>query len=183
MRGALAFVCLSAALIACSRSGHQEGGPPPADPVVGATAVTKAVLVELRAIGNVQPSNTVTVRARVGGILAAVHFKEGQDVEVGQLLFTLDRGPLEADLRQAQANVAKDLAQWENARKDAQRYAELARQGFVAQQQADQRGRAAHQGPRERCVLRNTQHRRQGSSFPPTLALARLPAPKYPRDQ
>jgi multidrug efflux system membrane fusion protein len=79
----------------------------------------------------------------VGGILAGVHFKEGQDVEAGQLLFTLDRGPLEADLRQAQANLAKDLAQLENARKDAQRYAELARQGFVAQQQADQARTAA----------------------------------------
>jgi multidrug efflux system membrane fusion protein len=144
MRRTVAFVCLATVLAACSRSGEPQGGrPPPPVPVVVATVVLKAVPVELRAIGNVMPSNTVTVRARIGGVLAGVHFKEGQDVEEGQLLFTLDRAPLEAELRQARANLAKDLAQWENARKDAQRYADLARQGFVAQQQADQARTAA----------------------------------------
>jgi membrane fusion protein, multidrug efflux system len=109
MRGMLALVCLATVLAACSRSGEQQGGrAPPPVPVVVATVVQKAVPVELRVIGNVMPSNTVTVRARVGGVLAGVHFKEGQDVEEGQRLFTLDRGPLEAELRQAQANLAKD---------------------------------------------------------------------------
>jgi multidrug efflux system membrane fusion protein len=99
--------------------------------------------VELRAIGTVQASNTVTVRARVGGILARVHFREGQDVKEGDVLFTLDRGPLEAELKQAQANLSRSQAQLDNARKDAERYAELARQGFVARQQADQAQTAA----------------------------------------
>jgi multidrug efflux system membrane fusion protein len=99
--------------------------------------------VELHAIGTVQASNTVTVRARVQGIVARVHFREGEDVKEGAILFTLDRGPLEAELRQAQANLARDQAQLDNARKDAERYAELARQGFVAQQQADQTQAAA----------------------------------------
>jgi multidrug efflux system membrane fusion protein len=85
----------------------------------------------------------VTVRARVGGILARIHFREGQDVKQGDLLFTLERGPLEAELRQALANLAKSQAQLENARKDAKRYVELARRGFVAQQQADQAETAA----------------------------------------
>jgi multidrug efflux system membrane fusion protein len=79
----------------------------------------------------------------VGGILAQVHFREGHDVKEGDVLFTLDRGPLEAELRQAQANLARSQAQLNNARKDAQRYAELARQGFVSQQQADQAEAAA----------------------------------------
>jgi multidrug efflux system membrane fusion protein len=108
-----------------------------------ATAVQKPMPVELRAIGTVQPSNTVTVRARVQGIVARVHFREGEDVKEGAVLFSLDRGPLEADLRQVQANLTRDQAQLNNALKDAQRYAELARQGFVAQQQADQTEAAA----------------------------------------
>src|SRR5262249_25998295 len=144
MRRAGVLVCLAIALAACSRSAEQgAGGASPPVPVVVATVVRKAVPVELRAIGNVMPSNTVSVRARVGGVLDGIHFREGQDVEEGQLLFTLDRGPLEAELRQAEANLAKDQAQWANAQKDAQRYDELVRQGFVAQQQADQARTAA----------------------------------------
>jgi multidrug efflux system membrane fusion protein len=130
---------------ACSRADTSKAGgtAPPPVPVTIGTAVQKPVPVQLQAIGNVQPSNTATVRARVGGIVAHVQFREGQDVREGDVLFTLDRAPLEAELRQAQANLARSQAQLNNARKDAQRYAELARQGFVAQQQADQSEAAA----------------------------------------
>jgi multidrug efflux system membrane fusion protein len=143
--GRLSLVLLAAMLVACSRAPESErkGGAPPPVPVVVATAVQKPVPVQLRAIGNVQPSNAVTVRSRVGGILAKIHFKEGEDVREGQLLFTLERGPLEADLRQAEANLARDLAQYQNAQKDAERYAQLARQGFVAQQEYDRLKTAA----------------------------------------
>jgi multidrug efflux system membrane fusion protein len=138
-------VCLPLALVlvtmpglgACSRDSGERSGPPPAVPVTVATVGQKAMPVELRAIGNVQPSQTVTVRSRVGGILAAVHFREGEEVREGQRLFTLDRAPLEAALREAQAALERSRAQLENARKDAARYAELARQGFVAQQEYD----------------------------------------------
>jgi multidrug efflux system membrane fusion protein len=143
--GLLTLLGLALVIAACSRSGSSGSGgtAPPPVPVTVATAVSKPMPVELRAIGTVQPSNSVTVRARVGGILAQVHFREGQDVKEGDVLFTLDGGPLEAELRQAQANLARSQAQLNNARKDAERYTELARQGFVAQQQADQAQTAA----------------------------------------
>ncbi len=102
-----------------------------------AVAEQKAVPVELRAIGTVESSDTVTVRSRVGGVLARVHFQEGQDVKEGQILMTLDQAPLLAELRQAEATLARSRAQLENAQRDAARYAELARQGFVAQQEYD----------------------------------------------
>ncbi|HEV8308926.1 MAG TPA: efflux RND transporter periplasmic adaptor subunit [Methylomirabilota bacterium] len=145
MRRVLAVLCLTAVTVACSRSGEREGrgAAPPPVPVIVATAVQKPMPVQLRAIGNVQPSETVTVRARVGGILAQVRFKEGQDVTEGQLLFTLDRGPLEAAVRQAEASLAKSRAEFENARRDAARYAELAQKGFVAQQEYDRLRTAA----------------------------------------
>jgi multidrug efflux system membrane fusion protein len=129
-------VCLAALAAGCGDA-QQGAGPPPPVPVTVAVVEQKALPVEVRAIGNVQPSETVTVRARVGGILAKVHFREGQQVEEGQLLMTLDRGPLEAALRQAQATLARSRAQLENARRDAARYAELAARGFVAQQEYD----------------------------------------------
>ncbi|MGH7268499.1 MAG: efflux RND transporter periplasmic adaptor subunit, partial [Candidatus Rokuibacteriota bacterium] len=121
---------------ACSRGPEGPAGQP-AVPVSVATAVQKPVPVQLRAIGNAVASTSVTVRARVSGILAGVHFEEGQDVSEGDLLFTLDRAALEAQLREAQADLARSVAQLENARRDAERYAELVRRGFVAQQEYD----------------------------------------------
>jgi multidrug efflux system membrane fusion protein len=133
----LVLVLLAVLAAACSRGDEQQsgGGTPPAVPVTVATAVQKPVPVQLRAIGNVQASETVTVRARAGGIVAEIRFREGQDVEEGQVLFVLDRALLEATRRQAEAALARSRAQLENARKNAERYAELARQGFVAQQE------------------------------------------------
>ena len=67
-----------------------------------------------------------------------VHFKEGQDVSKGALLFTIDPRPYEAALKQAEANLAKDIAQLENAREEVRRYSELVKKGYVAQEQFDQ---------------------------------------------
>jgi len=140
---ALLVVCLAAG--ACSKSGEApapRGGG--AIPVTVAAAQEKSVPVQLRAIGNVQPTESVTVRSRVGGTLQEIHFREGQDVKEGDLLFTIDARPLEAELRQAEANLMKDAAELENARREAARYEELFRKGFVAQSQYDQiRTRAA----------------------------------------
>ncbi|MGH7277661.1 MAG: efflux RND transporter periplasmic adaptor subunit [Candidatus Rokuibacteriota bacterium] len=130
---------LAAALAAsaCSRSEDQARAPAPV-PVTVATVVEKPVPVQVRAIGNVLASNSVTVRSRVGGLLADIHFREGQEVREGELLFTIDRRVLEAELRQARANLAKSQAQLANARTEAERYARLVEQGFVARQQYDQ---------------------------------------------
>lgn len=126
-------------LAACSRSPEsRKAAAPPPVPVTVATVAEQPVPVEIGAIGNVQPLTTVTVRSRVDGVLAQIHFEEGDYVEANGLLFTLDRGPLEAELRQAQANLAKDRAQLTNARREAERYAQLATQGFVSREQADQ---------------------------------------------
>jgi multidrug efflux system membrane fusion protein len=129
---------LIAALGACSRSQEPAAGQGQTIPVTVATAVQKSVPIQVRAIGNVQPSETVTVRSRVGGVLAGVKFKEGQDVRENDPLFILESRPLQADLMQAQANLAKSQAQLDTARKDAARYAELYKRGLVAQAQYEQ---------------------------------------------
>ena len=131
----LAALFLMAALAACSRSPEK---PAPAVPVVVAQAVEKAVPVQVRTIGNVVPTTTVTLRARVGGVLRQIHFAEGETVRQGQKLFTIDRGPLEAEMRQAQANLAKSQAQLTNARREAERYRQLYERGLVAQSQYEQ---------------------------------------------
>src|SRR5215213_1435949 len=146
MRGFLHLSVLSVALIStgCGQSGHAEGaaaGPPaggaPPVPVTLAKVVRKPMPLELTAIGAVEPSSSVAVRAQITGELTSVNFKEGDDVQQGQVLFTLDRRPLEAALKQAEAALTRDQAQLANATAQAQRARELASRGIATREQVD----------------------------------------------
>ena len=66
--------------------------------------------VELNAIGTGQAHSTVSIESQVAGIVSAVHYTQGQFVEKGELLASLDDRPFEAALQLAQANLAKDKA-------------------------------------------------------------------------
>jgi membrane fusion protein, multidrug efflux system len=79
-------------------------------PVTVAMATQKSVPIQVQAIGNVQASSTVAVTPQASGRITGVFFKKGQDVEKGQLLFTLDDRSQQAALQQAQGTLAKDLA-------------------------------------------------------------------------
>jgi multidrug efflux system membrane fusion protein len=107
-------------------------------PVTVATAVLKNVPVQIRAVGNVEPYSTVSIKSQVTGVITQAHFKEGQDVKKGQLLFTIDPRPLEAALKQAEANLARDSAQLNNWREQVKRYAELVQKQYVSREQYDQ---------------------------------------------
>jgi membrane fusion protein, multidrug efflux system len=101
-------------------------------PVSVAQVGLKTVPVRLRAIGNVEPFTTVAVKARIDGQIVAVHFKEGDEVHKGDVLFEIDRRPLEAQLRQAQANLLKDRALLDHANEQDKRYKELLEKKFVS---------------------------------------------------
>ena len=117
-------------------SGRARDGE--AVPVTVATAVQKNVPVQIRAVGNVEPYSTVSIKSQVTGIINQAHFKEGQDVKKGQLLFTIDPRPLEAALKQAEANLARDAAQLNNWREQVKRYRELVDRQYVSKEQYDQ---------------------------------------------
>ena len=104
-------------------------------PVVTAHVEEKAVDIEARAIGSVEPIQKVSIRSQVGGILTKIAFREGEDVREGQLLFEIDSRPLESDLRRAEATLGRDQAQLQNAERQVKRYEELAQRDFVARQQ------------------------------------------------
>ncbi|HEY7788353.1 MAG TPA: efflux RND transporter periplasmic adaptor subunit [Casimicrobiaceae bacterium] len=104
----------------------------PAIPVSVATVTLKTVPVRLRAIGNVEPFTTVAVKARIDNQIVAVHFKEGQEVHKGEILFELDRRPLEAQLAQAQANLLKDRALLDHANEQEKRYKDLLDKKFIS---------------------------------------------------
>ena len=122
----------------------QAAKPIAAAPVRVATVASRTMPVELQAIGNVEAISAVTIKAQISGQLMRVHFKEGDFVKKGQLLFTIDRQPFEAALRQAEGTLAKDEAQALNSKLDAERYQGLGKQGIVSKQQVDAAGAAAN---------------------------------------
>lgn len=107
-------------------------------PVVVVSATQQNMPLQLEAVGVVEAYSTVSIRSQITGTVMQVHFKEGQDVSKGDLLFTLDTRPFEAALKQAEANLAKNTAVLENARQQARRYAELVKKQYVSQEQYDQ---------------------------------------------
>lgn len=132
------FLGLTLFLQSCSKQNPAKQMEKPPVLVAVATVIKKTVPVELRAVGNVEAYSTVGVKAQTGGELIRVHFREGQDVSKGDLLFTIDPRPYEAALKQAEANLAKDTAQMEYAREQADRYEKLVKKGYVAKEQYEQ---------------------------------------------
>ena len=123
-------------------------GPDLAVPVNVAKAVKKTVPIQLSAIGTAEAYSTVSIKGQVNAILQEVHFKQGDFVKKGDLLFTLDARPFQASLAQAQANLARDKAQADLTIVQAERYKKLYDQGISAKEQYDQMqaNAAAQQG-------------------------------------
>src|SRR5215471_6646451 len=134
--GIFALAVLAAAAIVVfqatrnSRADTQKGAPPV--PVTTAPVVVKTVPVRLYAIGNVEPYTTVAVKARVDGQIVSVHFKEGDEVRQGAVLFEIDPRPFAATLKQAQANLLKDKALLDRAVEQDKRYKDLLAKNFIS---------------------------------------------------
>lgn len=128
---------LVALLAACSPGNSKQMGPRPVPVVVG-DAVRKDVPLQVKTIGNVEAYNTVSIKALVGGEVEGVYFREGQDVRKGDLLFKIDPRPYEAALKQAEAALARNLAQAKNAEEQAKRYEILVQKDYVSKDQYDQ---------------------------------------------
>jgi multidrug efflux system membrane fusion protein len=101
------------------------------------TASQADIPVRLTAVGNVESVNSVAIKAQITGTVSQVHFREGQDVVKGQILFTIDPRPYQAALKQAEATLARDLAQAKNADEQARRYEGLIKDGIVTKEQYD----------------------------------------------
>lgn len=107
-------------------------------PVVVEKVVQKDMPVQVQAVGTVEALSSVSVKPQVGGLLLTVHFKEGQSVRKGDLLFTIDPRPYQAELAKAHANLTKNVAQAKTARELATRYENLVKKDYVTREQYDQ---------------------------------------------
>ncbi len=140
----LTMACVS---LASARLLAQPATPPAAGPAAGngvpVTVVKptrRDVPVYLRGLGSVAAFKSVLIRTRVDGTLDRVGFTEGDTVKQGDLLAQIDPRPYQATLDQALAKKASDEATLANARRDLNRYSQLARNQFAAQQQVDSQG-------------------------------------------
>ena len=109
----------------------------PVVPVLAAVARRQDVPVTAEAVGTIQALNTATVRAQVDGRLLEITFREGQDVNAGDVLARIDPRTYQAQYDQAVAKLAQDAAQLANARLDLERYVRLAATNAGSRQQAD----------------------------------------------
>lgn len=138
----ICFTAILAATAACTagpggETAEARGGGPPAVPVTTATVVQKPMPIEIQVIGSVEPYSSVAIRSQITGQLITVNFREGDIVKAGQVLFELDRRPFEAALGQAQANLARDVAQAANAEVQATRFQQLVDRGIAPREQGD----------------------------------------------
>ena len=135
---ALVLTLVIIALAGCSHGPADTFGERDAVPILAAKVVQKTVSDSIRAIGRVEAFSTVDVKSQINGQVMQVHFRQGEDVKQGDLLFTIDPRPFDAALRQAEANLAKDRAQYREAAADERRYAVLLKQNVGSRQQYDQ---------------------------------------------
>jgi membrane fusion protein, multidrug efflux system len=146
LHGYAAFVALSLLGSACSSGSQSPGASPGAEgagrgagrgsgtpvPVLTARAEQKAVPVTVPAVGTVEATSSVQVRAQVTGQLTAVHFTEGRDVRQGDPLLSLDPRPFQVALLQAEAVLARDSATLQNAQAQQSRNDALFQKGLLS---------------------------------------------------
>jgi RND family efflux transporter MFP subunit len=138
--GLAGLVAAVAALAGCGEGQQQTAAPLPA--VTVAKAVQRTVVDQDEYVGRFAAVDSVEIRSRLSGYLAAIHFTDGQMVKKGDLLFTIDRRPFEIVLEQMKANLAQARANLAFTEADLQRGQQLLGNKTITEQAYDQRTQA-----------------------------------------
>jgi len=135
---ALALACF----IASCGERQQQGGAPPPPTVTVAKPIKRTVFDFDEYVGRFTAINSVEVRARVSGYLDKLHFKDGQLVKQGDLLFTIDKRPFQNTLDQARANLVQAQSNVAYTEADYTRGQALVRDKTITDQTFEQRAQA-----------------------------------------
>lgn len=138
----LAAGCLVLTLAACGQNPQQQAGGPPPPAVTVAKPAQRGVVDQDEYVGRFVAIDSVEVRARVSGYLEKVHFRDGQMVKEGDLLFSIDKRPFHNALDQARANLTQAKANLAFAENDLNRGQQLVRDRTITEQTFDQRTQA-----------------------------------------
>ena len=140
-RRAAVVLALATLVVSCGERPQQGGPPPPA--VTVAKPVKQTVVDYDEYVGRFIAVDSVEMRARVSGSLDGVHFKDGQMVKQGDLLFTIDRRPFQNALDQARANLVQAKSNQAFTESDLARGQQLVREKTITEQTFEQRSQAA----------------------------------------
>jgi len=150
---AISQLLLSVVLLTgCANKAAQPAFERPPAAVSVSVAVAQDVPTYIDAIGKTVAREVVSIQPQVSGRITKIHFTDGANVRKGDLLFTIDPRPFEANLRQAEANVSKDLALKKQAEANlaseiakanwgavqVKRYGTLVQQGVVSREQYEE---------------------------------------------
>lgn len=137
----LLFALALSTLVASCGEGQKQAAPPP--PAVTVAKPVKRTVTDFdEYVGRFTAINSVEVRARVSGYLDKVHFKDGQLVKQGDLLFTIDKRPFQNTLDQARANLVQAQSNLAFTESDYTRGQQLVRDKTITDQTFEQRAQA-----------------------------------------
>lgn len=137
-------LALAALLSACGDDQQQtQRRTPPPPSVTVAKPVKRTIVDHDEYVGRFIAVNAVEVRARVSGYLEGVHFKDGQTVKRGDLLFTIDKRPFQNALAQTQATLAQARSNLAYTESDLSRGQQLVKEKTITEQTFEQRSQAA----------------------------------------
>ncbi|HVV62893.1 MAG TPA: efflux RND transporter periplasmic adaptor subunit [Pseudolabrys sp.] len=131
-----------ALLAGCGERQQQQGGAPPPPTVTVAKPVKRTIVDYDEYVGRFVAVDAVEIRARVSGYLDGVHFKDGQIVKQGDLLFTIDKRPFQNTLDQARANLEQAKSNVTYTKADLERGQQLVRDKTITDQTFEQRAQA-----------------------------------------
>lgn len=137
-RSSLALAALAALLPAFAVEALAQGAPP-APPVTVAAPLAKRVTNWDEFTGRFEASEQVEVRARVSGFLDSIHFRDGDLVKAGDLLFTIDQRPYKLAVDAARAEVARAKAQVDLNQNEVERAEALTQNRTITARDIDQR--------------------------------------------
>ena len=134
-------LAIATLVTSCGERQQQAGAPPPPSVTI-AKPIKRTVVDYDEYVGRFTAINAVEIRARVSGYLDKLHFKDGQNVKQGDLLFTIDKRPFQNTLDQARANLVQAQSNLAFTESDYTRGQQLVRDKTITEQIFEQRAQA-----------------------------------------